>query len=123
MDNLRTTKVARLIQKELGEIFRIETQNRHSGEMISVTEVRLTPDLSSARVFLSYFPDEKKEDLKAFVEENSSRIKGEMGRRMSSQLRRIPELIFTEDVSLEEARRIDELLGRSFIEPTENGED
>ena len=113
MDPLRTTKVARLIQKELGEIFRIETQRRHSGEMISVTDVRLNPDLSSARVFLSYFPDGKKEELRAFVKENAPKIRGEMGRRMASQLRRIPELFFTEDTSLLEARRIDELLGHT----------
>ena len=113
MDQLRTTKVSRLIQKELGEILRLETQKRHSGEMISVTEVRLSPDLSSARVFLSYFPDAKKEELRAYIKENSAAIRGEMGRRMSSQLRRIPELIFTEDNSLEEARRIDELLGHT----------
>lgn len=113
MDNLRTTKVARLIQKELGEILRGETQRRHCGEMISVTEVRLNPDLSSARVFLSYFPDEKKAELKAFIKENASQIRGEMGRRMGGQLRRIPELFFTEDNSLLEARRIDELLGHT----------
>ena len=117
MNTLRTTKVARLIQKELGEILRLETQKRHSGEMISVTEVRLNPDLSSARVFLSYFPDAKKEELIAFVNENASQLRGEMGRRMRSQLRRIPELIFTEDNSLLEARRIDELLRHT--EPAE----
>lgn len=116
MDNLRTTKVARLIQKELGEILRLETQKRHSGEMISVTEVRLNPDLSSARVFLSYFPDAKKEELKAFIKENASFLRGEIGRRMKSQLRRIPELFFTEDNSLLEARRIDELLRHSESE-------
>ena len=111
MDSLRTTKIARLIQKELGEIFRLETQKRRAGEMISVTEVRLSPDLSSARVFLSYFPDDKKGDLRDFVANNAPAIRGEMGRRMRHQLRRIPELLFSEDHSLEEARRIDELLG------------
>ena len=110
MDELRTTKVSRLIQKELGEILRQETQRRHSGELISVTEVRLTPDLSSARVFLSYFPDKKKEELRDYIKTITPAIRGEMGRRMSSQLRRIPELIFLEDTSLEEARRIDMLL-------------
>ena len=113
MDTLRTTKVARLIQKELGEIFRVETQKRHNGEMISVTDIRLSPDLSGARVFLSYFPDDRKAELQAFVKENTPAIRGELGRRMKSQLRRIPELTFNEDTSLLEARRIDDLLRRT----------
>lgn len=109
MDSLRTKKVARLIQKELGLLFQEETR-KTSGIMVSVVDVRLTPDLSSARVYLSIFPDEKAEELLASIKENRSLIRYDFGKRVGTQLRHIPELIFEKDLTMQYARRIDELL-------------
>lgn len=82
------------------------------GMMISVTEVRLTPDLSSARVFLSIFPDDQAEATIATIRERSASVRFELGNKMASQLRHIPELIFELDTSESYAARIDELLAK-----------
>lgn len=111
MDGIRTNKISRLIQKELGILFQEETQKMR-GVMISVTEVRVTPDLSSARVFLSIFPDEKADTIMAEIKQETSAIRGALGQRIRSQVRHIPELIFQKDVSEAYARRIDELLSK-----------
>lgn len=110
MDALRTTKVGREIQKELGRIFQEETQKLR-GVIVSVTEVRLSPDLSSARAFLSIFPDNKAEAIMENVKKNTPQIRYEIGKRMGGQLRIIPEFIFDLDTSEAYAARIDELLG------------
>ncbi len=109
MDTLRTTKLARLIQKELGELFRLETQ-KMSGVIISVTDVDLSPDLSNARAYLSIFPDAKQEEVMHLVEQNTGVIRYNLGNRMASQLRRIPSLTFELDRTEEYARKIDKLL-------------
>lgn len=110
MDQLRTKKVAREIQRQLGILFQEETR-KTKGIMISVTEVRLSPDLSSARVYLSIFPDERAEEMMKWIKENASTVRYDLGNRMASQLRHIPELIFEIDNSEAYAQRIDKLLG------------
>lgn len=110
MDSLRTTKVAREIQRELGRLFREETQKMR-GVIVSVTEVRLSPDLSSARAFLSIFPDNRADEIMKNIQGNIPQIRFELGKRMGKQLRIIPELIFELDTSEAYAARIDELLG------------
>lgn len=119
MDALRTAKVGRLIQKELGELFREETQKTR-GVMISVTEVRLSPDLSIARVFVSIFPDAKAEELIQAIRERSGVVRFDLGKRLGAQLRRIPELMFHLDTSLEYARRIDQLLYENPVGPADD---
>lgn len=118
MDSLRTTKLARLIQKELGELFRLETQKMR-GVMISVTEVRLSPDLSIAHAYLSIFPDSKVTEMMADIKDNTSTIRYNLGARCASQLRRIPELYFHLDNSLNYAMRIDELLAQNPVKPSD----
>lgn len=110
MDELRTTKVAREIQKELGRLFQEETQKMR-GVIVSVTEVRLSPDLSSARAYLSIFPDNRAAQIMKNIKNNTSQIRFDLGKRMGQQLRIIPELIFDLDTSEAYAARIDELLG------------
>lgn len=124
MDALRTAKVARLIQKELGELFRVETQQTR-GVMVSVTEVRLSPDLSIARVFLSVFPDQHATELIEAIRERSGVVRYDLGKRLGAQLRRIPELVFHLDTSLEYARRIDQLLDENPVtsSPEEDSEE
>lgn len=112
MDSLRTKKVAREIQKQLGLLFHEETK-KLKGIMISVTEVRLSPDLSSAKAYLSIFPDERAEEMIEWIKERSSTVRYDLGNRMAQQLRRIPELYFELDTSEAYAQRIDELLGIS----------
>lgn len=78
--------------------------------MITVSEVRMTPDLSEARVFLSIFPSDKSEAVIQQVDHENKAIRGELGNRVRHQLRIVPELKFFPDDTLDQLARIDELL-------------
>ena len=110
MDTTRQNKVARLIQKELSEIFVAETR-RMRGVMVSVSQCRISPDMSVCRVYLSVFPGERAEEIVNNITANQRQVRYELGTRMRHQLRIIPELKFFVDDSLDYAEHIDELLG------------
>ena len=110
IESTRQQKVARLIQKDLAEILRSGSRQFGQGVMISVTVVRITPDLGLARVFLSIFPSEKSSVVMERIEENATSLRFELGKRVGKQLRQVPELRFMLDDSLDYAERIDDLL-------------
>lgn len=113
MDKPATTrqlKVAREIQKALAEIIRSKGMAAFGGALLTVSEVRVSPDLSLAKVFVSIFPSEKQESVMALLEENLRAIRGELGHVMGKQLRIVPEISFLLDTSLDYAEHIDELL-------------
>lgn len=109
METTRQNKIARLLQKELGDIFLLQTKALH-GVLISVSTVRISPDMSVARVYLSVFPSEKSEEMVKNINTNMKSIRYELGTRVRHQLRIIPELKFFVDDSLDYLERIDELL-------------
>ncbi len=109
METTRQNKISRLIQKELGEMFRQQTQAMH-GVLVSVSVCRVSPDLSVCRVYLSVFPSERAEEIVANVNANQRQVRYELGTRVRMQLRIIPELKFFVDDSLDYADHIDELL-------------
>jgi ribosome-binding factor A len=109
MDSNRQEKINRLIQKELSEIFLLDTKKMH-GVFISVTNVRVSPDLGIAHAYLSIFPAEKSKELIANINENVKTIRYDMGKRVAKQLRVIPELTFHLDDSLDYIEKIDRLL-------------
>ena len=109
METTRQNKIARLIQKELSEIFLLQTKAMH-GVIVSVTIVRISPDLSYARVYLSVFPSERSEEIVKNINAIMKAIRYELGKRVRFQLRIIPELKFFVDDSLDYAAHIDELL-------------
>ncbi|MGM9871400.1 MAG: 30S ribosome-binding factor RbfA [Muribaculaceae bacterium] len=111
MESTRQAKIARLLQKELSEIFRSQTAATH-GTIISVTTVRVSPDLSVARVYLSVFPTEKSKEMIESVNANSRTIRYELAQRVRFQLRKTPELSFFLDDSLDYLENIDHLLGK-----------
>lgn len=80
------------------------------GVLVSVSAVRISPDMSIARVYLSIFPSEKGEELIKNINANMKSIRYELGTRVRFQLRIIPELKFFLDDSLDYLERIDELL-------------
>jgi ribosome-binding factor A len=110
MTSTRQNKVARLIQKELGDIFQRESKVLFAGKMISVTVVRMTPDLGLARIYLSVFPMEKDKDPLFEVHENAALLRRELGNRIRHQLRVVPELVFRIDDSLDYIENIERLL-------------
>ena len=109
METTRQQKISRLIQKELGDIFQKQTQAMH-GVLVSVSAVRISPDMSVARAYLSIFPSEKSEKIVKNINGNMKSIRFELGTRVRHQLRIIPELKFFVDDSLDYLERIDELL-------------
>ena len=111
MQETRQNKIARLLQKELSVIFQEQTRSLH-GVMVSVTRVRISPDLSICTAYLSIFPSEKSEELIKNITKNEKQIRYELGTRVRHQLRIIPELRFFIDDSLDYIERIDELLKR-----------
>ena len=109
MQETRQNKIARLLQKELSVIFQEQTRSMH-GVMISVTRVKISPDLSICTAYLSIFPSEKGEELIKNITRNEKQVRYELGTRIRHQMRIIPELRFYIDDSLDYIERIDELL-------------
>ena len=109
METTRQNKIARLLQKELGDIFLLQTKAM-SGVLISVSAVRISPDMSVARAYLSIFPSEKAPEIIRNINDNMKSIRYELGTRVRHQLRIIPELKFFLDDSLDYLEHIDELL-------------
>ncbi|MCK4747199.1 MAG: 30S ribosome-binding factor RbfA [Bacteroidales bacterium] len=110
MTTTRQHKVSRLLQKELGDYFQKNGSEITGGKMITVTVVRISPDLGVAKVYLSIFPGEQqKEDIKA-IAERATMVRSEMGKRLRNQLKHIPEFVFYLDDSLDYIDRIEDLL-------------
>lgn len=110
MEGTRLTKVARQVQKDLGEIFQRQSQSLFQGRMITVTTVRVSPDLSVARVYISIFPTEKKEEVFELIKQSTKTIRHELAQRIRNQMRIVPELAFFIDDSLDYIENIDRLL-------------
>lgn len=110
METTRQLKIARLIQKELAEIFRVDSNFTGHGSMISVTQVRMSPNLSQARSYISVFPSAKAAEIVKHLEDQNKMIRYELGKKIGKQVRHIPELRFYVDDSLDYVDRISELL-------------
>ena len=109
MESNRLQKINRLILKELSEIFLLETR-KMQGVLISVTQVRVTPDLGIAHAYLSVFPSEKGKELLENINENIKQIRFDLGKRVGQQLRVVPNLAFYLDDSLDYLENIENLL-------------
>lgn len=110
MESTRLQKISRLLQKDLGEILQRLDKDVLKGKLVSVTVVRVSPDLSLAKVYLSVFPSEGSQ---AFVDElkhHVKHIRNVLGQRVRNQLRIVPELAFFVDDSLDYVNHIDDLL-------------
>ena len=90
----RQLKVAREVQRDLSEIIRSRGLAAFGGAMVTVSEVRISPDLSVAKVFVSIFPSDKAEQVMKLLNEEKRTLRGELGRQVSSQLRIVPEIDF-----------------------------
>ena len=110
MESTRQLKVARLVQKEIGSILLIEGKSFIGSALVTVTSVRISPDLSFAKIYLSLFGVSNKEALLKVIKENQSTVRKLLGQRIGKQVRIIPELNFFIDDTMEHAARINELL-------------
>jgi ribosome-binding factor A len=110
MESTRQKKVSRLIQKEMADIFLKRGSELASGKMVSVTKVRVSPDLSFAKVYISIYPSTGRDDVLKSIQDHSSKIRYEMGQKIRKQLRIVPELAYFIDDSLDYIDKIDKLL-------------
>ena len=110
METTRQKKVARLLQKELADIFLKKGNELAHGKLVTVTEVRVSPDFSFAKAFISIFPSSNQQDIMNNIEAHSAKIRFELGSKIKSQLRIVPEIVFQFDDSLDYIDKIDKLL-------------
>jgi len=110
MTTTRQHKVSRLLQKELGDYFQRQGSSLTGGKMVTVTVVRISPDLSLAKVYLSIFPADKAGENIRAISEKAGLVRSTMGNRLRNQLRHIPEFAFYLDDSLDYIDRIEGLL-------------
>ncbi|MCM1378377.1 MAG: 30S ribosome-binding factor RbfA [Clostridium sp.] len=109
MESKRLAKISRLLQKELGEIFRRQTA-KLGGVLVSVSTVRVTPDLSLARVYLSIFPSERAAEILLNIQGQAKTVRYELASKVKDALRKCPDLEFFLDDSLDYIENIDRLL-------------
>ncbi|SFS47515.1 30S ribosome-binding factor RbfA [Lutibacter maritimus] len=120
METNRQKKIAGVLQKDLAEVLQHAAQDGMKGVIISVTKVNVTTDLSQAKVYLSVFPQLKREIILKGVKENAATIRYELAKRTRDQLRRMPELSFYIDDSLDYIENIDNALRGKNENPITN---
>ncbi len=123
MESKRQQKVGRQIQKDLGEIFQKDAQHIIIGSFITITAVRVTPDLAIARAYISFLPDKNKEILLKTVQQNTKFIRQKLGDRVRHQLRIVPSLQFYLDDTAEYAAKMDLLFSDLVIPPASPEDD
>lgn len=109
-ESTRQLKVARELQKDMAEIIRSKGMVAFDGALVSVSGVKVSPDLSVAKVYVSVFPSAKADTVMELLNENVRTLRGELGNKVAKQLRIVPELTFFLDSSLDYVEHIEELL-------------
>lgn len=109
-ESTRQLKVAKELQRDMAEIIRSKGMAMFGGALVSVSGVKVSPDLSVAKIYVSIFPSDKAESVMNILEENSRALRGELGNRVGRQLRIVPEIAFFRDDSLDYVEHIEELL-------------
>jgi len=107
--SIRTERLSAVIRNDLGDILR----NYQHGAMVSVTQVRMTPDLGLAKIYLSIFANGRETDeVFKHIQVSTSAIRGELGKKIRHQVRRVPELIFYMDDTVEYVNRIEQVFSK-----------
>ena len=106
----RHLKVASQIKRDMAEIIRSKGMAAFDGALVSVSGVKISPDLSQAKIYVSIFPSSKSETVMEIIGDQTRALRGELGRRVGKQLRIVPELQFYLDDSLDYVEHIEELL-------------
>lgn len=122
MDSTRQNKFSKLILKELADIFGREGKNYYGNAFVTITEVKVTPDLSGAKVYLSLFKQNNPEALLETIRLHTKEIRKVLGNRIRNQVRIIPDLHFFIDDTLEYAEKINSIM-KNIVIPPEPKED
>jgi ribosome-binding factor A len=123
MESTRQQKYARLIQKELGEIFQRDTKHMFGKAFITITLVKMSPDLGFAKVYLSIFMAEDRNEMLAQINERKSQVRKLLGQRIGKQVRIIPEIAFFIDDTEDHAHKMDSLINSLDIPPADETDD
>jgi ribosome-binding factor A len=118
----RQRKIAGVLQKDLVDVLQKAAQDGMKGVIISVSKVSVTSDLGVAKVYLSIFPSEQRDEIVKGVQSNTPLIRHEMAQRTKNQLRRMPELLFFGDDTLDYLEKIDKSLQGKDENPINNPE-
>lgn len=121
-ESTRQQKYSKLIQKELSEIFLRDKRGILDNAFITIADVRMSPDLSVARVYISMLLTKEKEKVLGNINSHKSEIRKALGNRIGKQVRIIPELVFFKDEVEENASRLDELIKNLNIPPAPKGD-
>jgi ribosome-binding factor A len=121
-ESKRQQKISRLVQRDLGEIFQADAKGYFSEAFITVTRVRISPDLSMARVYLSLMMVPDKENYIEMINEKKGLVRRLLGERIGKNIRIVPDLHFYLDDSAEYADHIDQILRNLRIPPEESNE-
>ena len=119
METNRQKKIAGVLQKDLADILQSAARDGMKGVVISVTKVSVTSDLGQAKAYLSIFPTEKKDEIMEGIVANTPMIRHAMAMRTKNQLRRMPEMTFLIDDSLDYIDNIDQAL-KGLEDPIKN---
>ena len=120
METNRQKKIAKVLQKDVVDVLQSAAREGMHGVIISATKVQVTSDLSQAKVYLSIFPNDKRDELLAGIKSNAPLIRHELAQRTRNQLRRVPTLSFFIDDSLDYIENIDASLSGKDEDPIKN---
>jgi ribosome-binding factor A len=117
MESKRQKQVSKHIQKELGDIFQKDFKSIFEGDFVTITDVKISPDLSVARVYLSFLKGNNRNEILENVNVNSKKIRGLFGNKNKNQLRIVPNFNFYIDDTAEYAQKIEALFADLHIPP------
>ncbi|WP_426475830.1 30S ribosome-binding factor RbfA [Chryseobacterium balustinum] len=107
MESNRQRKVAQIIQEDFAELFRKQASESKQNFLVSVSDVKVTPDLGIAKIYLSIFPQEFRSSIMAEIEANKAQYRNFIGHKMAKQVRIIPQLSFYLDTTLDDVEKIE----------------
>ncbi len=119
MESKRQKQISKQLQKDLGEIFQREMRTIFNGAFVTITDIKITADLSIARVYLSFLMCKDREELLSNIREHTKMIRTQLGMRIRHQMRIVPDLQFYIDDTAEYAEKIENLFANLYIPPAE----
>ena len=122
-ESKRQQKFARLLQKELSEVFQRDIQHILKNTFVTVTNVRMSPDLGVAKIDLSFMLADNPKQLLENINEHKGEIRGALGRRIGKDVRHIPELVFYLNEGADYASRMDKIISNLNIPPATEEEE
>ncbi|MCU0392365.1 MAG: 30S ribosome-binding factor RbfA [Thermoflexibacter sp.] len=117
-ETTRQKKFARLIQKELSNVFQKEAREYAGNSLLTITTVRTSVDLSLAKIYVSFFPKDKQEEKLEKLQSGKYNIKKLLGDRIRKEVRIIPDIVFFLDDTFDEAEKINTLIDSLDIPET-----